>query len=394
MASRSPAESHSFDAHDEYETEKPKGAVPTPFVPGRRPPPAPPEDHSYGSSDKDALQAFGAEQGSKWASVSGPLPASTKLLAVALVIGLAIAVVVYSRAQARAGSTAAGAVAAGNASINSRPAGAKVTIDGVARGVTPLTLSLPAGPHSLELGSGADVRTIPLTIASGTLTEQYIELAAGAPAKSSERLEITSDPSGAQVSVDGRSRGTTPLKLATIGAGQHEVVVSSGDSRVRRSVQIAQGATASVFVSLAKTGTSAGWISIKSPIELQILERGKLVGTSSADQVMLPAGRHVLDFVNTTYGFRTTTPVQVQPGKTSVSTVPLPNGSLSVNALPWAEIWLDGKSIGTTPLANLSVPIGSHELIWRHPQLGERRQTVVVTTKTPTRVGMELGPGK
>ena len=101
-------------------------------------------------------------------------------------------------------------------------------------------------------------------------------------------------------------------KLAAIGAGQHEVVVSSGESRVRREVQIAQGATASVFVSLAKAGTAAGWIAIKSPIELQILERGSLVGTSSADQVMLPAGRHELDFVNATYGFRTTMPVQVR----------------------------------------------------------------------------------
>ena len=57
----------------------------------------------------------------------------------------------------------------------------------------------------------------------------------------------------------------------------------------------------------------------------------------------------------------------------------------------WADVWLDGRPVGTTPLANVSVPIGNHEVIWRHPQYGERKQTVAVTMKAPVRVGMEFG---
>jgi len=35
--------------------------------------------------------------------------------------------------------------------------------------------------------------------------------------------------------------------------------------------------------------------------------------------------------------------------------------------------------------------LGTHEVIWRHPQLGERRQTVVVTaSKTPLRLTIDL----
>ena len=74
----------------------------------------------------------------------------------------------------------------------------------------------------------------------------------------------------------------------------------------------------------------------------------------------------------------------------ATATVTLPNGTLSVNALPWAEVWVDGRSSGTTPLANLAVPIGSHEIVLRHPQLGERRRTVTVTTQTPVRVGVDF----
>jgi PEGA domain-containing protein len=67
-----------------------------------------------------------------------------------------------------------------------------------------------------------------------------------------------------------------------------------------------------------------------------------------------------------------------------------PNGSLSINARPWGEVLIDGRSVGLTPIANLAVPIGVHEITWRHPQLGETRRTVAVTAKSPTRVSTEF----
>ena len=68
------------------------------------------------------------------------------------------------------------------------------------------------------------------------------------------------------------------------------------------------------------------------------------------------------------------------------ASVTIPNGSLSLNALPWANVTLDGKALtGTTPFANLDVPLGPHEIVWNHPQLGERRETVIVTAKAPVR---------
>ena len=39
---------------------------------------------------------------------------------------------------------------------------------------------------------------------------------------------------------------------------------------------------------------------------------------------------------------------------------------------------IDGTAHGETPLANLTLPIGTHEIVFTHPQLGERKQTVVV----------------
>jgi hypothetical protein len=62
-------------------------------------------------------------------------------------------------------------------SIETRPPGAIVVVDGVERGATPLALSLGAGAHSLELRQGSNTRSIPLMLAPGVELVQYLELA-------------------------------------------------------------------------------------------------------------------------------------------------------------------------------------------------------------------------
>ena len=37
--------------------------------------------------------------------------------------------------------------------------------------------------------------------------------------------------------------------------------------------------------------------------------------------------------------------------------------------------------VGQTPIANIQISVGTHEMVFRHPQFGERKQTIVVTAK-------------
>jgi serine/threonine-protein kinase len=67
-----------------------------------------------------------------------------------------------------------------------------------------------------------------------------------------------------------------------------------------------------------------------------------------------------------------------------------PNGLLSINASPWAEVWIDGKPAGETPLANLSVSLGEHEIVFRHPDMGEQRRTALVRVDGVTRVSVNF----
>lgn len=135
--------------------------------------------------------------------------------------------------------------------VQSRPVAARVSIDGEERGVTPLTLSLPSGAYVLEVQSGkSEPRVIPLTIQAGVQTAQYIELQNVALAGG---LDVRSDPPGARVTIDGQSRGTTPVTVRDLAPGDHQVVLeASGGRKVTQSVRIDAGITAQLVVPLPR----------------------------------------------------------------------------------------------------------------------------------------------
>ena len=62
---------------------------------------------------------------------------------------------------------------------------------------------------------------------------------------------------------------------------------------------------------------------------------------------------------------------------------------MNLNATPWAEVFIDGQRAGETPIGNLSVPIGPHEIVFRHPQFGEK-EAVSVTLAAPVRVSIDM----
>ena len=66
--------------------------------------------------------------------------------------------------------------------VTSRPSSAKVVVDGAERGVTPVTLTLSAGTHVVEVRAATgEPRVIPLTIRANVQTAQYVELQEAVP---------------------------------------------------------------------------------------------------------------------------------------------------------------------------------------------------------------------
>jgi hypothetical protein len=106
--------------------------------------------------------------------------------------------------------------------------------------------------------------------------------------------------------------------------------------------------------------------------------------------LLLALGAHELELVNESVGYRVVRSVTIQSGRQASLRIDPPQGTLNVNAVPWAEVWIDNQRVGETPIGNVQVPIGTREIVFRHPELGERRTRVLVTMKQPARVSVDL----
>jgi hypothetical protein len=315
---------------------------------------------------------------------------SPKVLAIAAVLALVVAGGWYfSRGSLGAAPVAP---ASGTLVLTTNPAGARAIVDGEARGVTPLTLSLSPGAHTVELMGAGAPRTIPVTIAAGAETAQYIELPTTPVEAAVGELRVRTDPPGARVTVDGLPRGVSPTLVSDLAPGEHSVLLESDLGSVRQVVTVEAGTTASLVVPLgaAEGAPVSGWVSVTSPIEVQLFEGDRMIGTSLSDRIMVSAGKHEIAFVNEALGFRGTRTVQVGAGKVATVALEMPQGTIAVNAQPWAEVWIDGEKSGETPIGNLSLRIGSHSVLFRHPELGEQQHNVVVKAVGVTRLSVDM----
>ncbi len=279
----------------------------------------------------------------------------------------------------------------GTLTIATDPPGARVSVDGAAKGATPLTLTLAPGSHRVELHSGGGSRSLPVTIAAGTQASQFIEMPK--PASNIGQLRIRTEPAGARVTIDGAPRGVAPTLVANLTPGEHTVVAETDHGSATQSVMVEAGTTASVLLTMTSTeapAAASGWITVSGKVPVQIFEKGELVGTSESSKVMVVAGRHEFELINDALGYKSARAVNVTSGKVSTLIVDPPPGSIALNALPWAEVWIDGAKVGDTPIGNFSLPIGSHEVVFKHPELGEQTFTAIVTLKEATRLSADL----
>jgi hypothetical protein len=210
---------------------------------------------------------------------------------------------------------------------------------------------------------------------------------------------LTNDP-GAPVMVDGRLAGVTPLDLS-ISSEMRSIKVGSSLALTPKQDMVvgSTGQTASALESRRERAAAdsrtaiappapqrSGGIRVSSPIELEVFEGDRRLGSTATGIVPAAAGRHDFDLINSVVGFRSRQVVDVKAGQVVALSVSPPNGRMNINAVPWAEVLVDGKPVGETPIGNLSLPLGEHEIIFRHPQLGEVRRTAVVRSDAVTRV--------
>ena len=198
------------------------------------------------------------------------------------------------------------------------------------------------------------------------------------------RVLVQTQPAGIKVMVDRKSVGETPLRL-DLPPGRRVLTFLTSGGEVMQSVRVVAGKTVTLDIPVF-----SGWVSVVAPFVLDIAEDGRGLGTTEQNRIMLPPGRHKLTFSHKEYGYSSTQDVDVEPGGVRTVTVD-PKGTAAINATPWAEVWLDGTKLGETPLASTPVPLGTHEFVFKHPELGERRVTATIRANATSTVSADFG---
>lgn len=209
---------------------------------------------------------------------------------------------------------------------------------------------------------------------------------------------IESAQSGDAVVVNGQSVGATPfelkvgsdLKSLRVIPSPAAVATKGTETSSRRTRASSPAVNAASAAAPGAARSRQGSVRLVSPIELRVSENGEALGSTTDGAIALSPGTHQLELANASLGYQGRQTVTIKPGQSQSVTLTPPEGLISINALPWANCQIGDKLLGETPLANLRVPIGEHEVICRHPELGELRRSVTVGLSEVARLSVRF----
>ncbi len=131
----------------------------------------------------------------------------------------------------------------GSISISSSPT-ASVYLDGAYKGTTPYTItSVSAGSHTIKLTKTGYVditKTVNVVSHGTTSVSETLTLIP----TSTGSIKATSNPSGANIYLDGTFKGTTPTTLSNVPIGSHVIkITKSGYNEISKSVTVSSSHT-------------------------------------------------------------------------------------------------------------------------------------------------------
>jgi serine/threonine protein kinase len=199
-------------------------------------------------------------------------------------------------------------------------------------------------------------------------------------ARSKGRLEIQSEPPGAQFSIrseDGQvsREGTTPQSIVDLPTGKYSVIARRGDWEMRDEVEVQRGETAKKSFAFVTASTKI----TSEPTGAEIFVDGKPSGRAPL-QLELPARGHELS-AHLAGWPNEQQKIEIDPKHENAVDFVFANGSVKITSAPGgAMVTAGGKELGQTPLVIEEVKPGdvTYEL-----QLGGYKPTSITGKVEP-----------
>ncbi|AUX43843.1 uncharacterized protein SOCE26_052990 [Sorangium cellulosum] len=254
----------------------------------------------------------------------------------------------------------------------------------------------------------------------------------------STSLKVSGRQPGVKVFVDGVEKGTLPVE-ASVSPGEHKIRFEGGDryEPLEQTVEVGQGQMkdlgavalkvkkGQVTLDLATSGASVKLVNAKGtekklsdsawkkpPVQVEVdpSEGWKVVATKKGYEDFSQAlsfedGQAEKTIQIALAEVNKPEPVAAAPApEPAPAPAPAPaapkaeapkpeaapkaeappaqaaagSATLNINSIPVSKVVLDGRPLGSTPKVGVSVPAGSHTVIFIHPDLGKKSVTVSV----------------
>jgi len=267
--------------------------------------------------------------------------------------------------------------------VETAPKDASVLLNGKIVGVTPLRKRVFVGAHKVKIFKKG----------YGTLTFDEVVIKRGNSFIISKKLPalVGSNPSGADVYIDGVYKGRTPLSFE-FASGYHKVTLKKpGYETDEKMFRVSDMTMKPMPLFQLKRAEVLHPINIRSnPAGAKIYLWNQYMGTTSKE-LKLPKGRYLIRIFKE--GYQETSGELVIPGKKEYRTVLKPAksyGIISVNAQPFANVYLDGQKKGETPIELEKVPTGKHVILLTRTGYKDIRREVMLERNQKLKIGVSI----
>ena len=271
--------------------------------------------------------------------------------------------------------------------VSSDPSGAKVYINYEFKGYTPLELELPPGTYTVSVEKeGYDTYTTEVSLNAGdvkTITANLEPLVG--------YVSITSNVDNAEVYIDGKYVGHTPIENYKLSVGTHEIKVAKNGYRdFIDTINIEAGKTLEVYAELISENATLEIISSPSDAKVYINDRyyGKTPLT-----VELPAGTYTISVKKEGYETYTETiTLRAGDARTIEITLESESGVLRVETNPsGADVYVNGEYYDTTP-CEITLPVGTYTVEIKKEGYKTYKKDVKIKAKETTILEVTLTP--
>lgn len=275
----------------------------------------------------------------------------------------------------------------GKLKVESTPSNAKVYVDGDYIGRTPITYELPPGTYRVKLVlDGYFEYSTTVTVKASDTKEISVNLKPK-PGK----LRIKSEPSGAEVYVNGTYIGKTPIDGYSLNPGKYWIEVKLPKYQVyEKRITVVPGQE---YLIHAQLTPSWGVLKVTStPSGAEVYINDENAGRTPLELQLDPG----------TYTVRVTLDgyeeyedrIEVRAGETTgISASLTPVGYVTVTSEPsGARVYLDGTYIGNTPITEYKVQAGAYEVTVEDDGYQAYKTSIKIEAGETKEINVELTP--